>query len=254
VPGSPVDAWTYTDLFENLFLRVAGPDRYDALAEGRLPWTDPTVVETLELLSALLGPADVAAAEPDSTFAEAVAAVFAPAPAAAMVAEGDFVPGVVEDPAVELGVDVDVFAFPERDGGRFVVAGGDAAVLLRPGDAAGALVRYLASPRAAEVWVTGGGFLSPNEDVDLAAYPDDRTRRIARAVLEAGDDLRFDLSDLQPVSFGGTTDAPLWTELRAYAADPTDPAGVARRLEAAAAAAWAADPVGRVAGDGVGGR
>ena len=77
-----------------------------------------------------------------------------------------------------------------------------------------------------------GGFVSPNEDVDLAVYPDPVTRRIARSVLEAGDGLRFDLSDRTPVDFGGTTDSVLWRELARFVEDPSDPEATAARLEA----------------------
>ena len=132
--GDPSDAWTLTDWFENLYLRIAGPERYDALAEHRLPWTDPTVGETLRTMASLLGPGlTVQPAGPDTTFPESVLGVFAPRPAAAMIMEGDFVPGVVagSTPA-QVGVDVDVFAFPGRTAGdRFVVGAGDAAVLMR---------------------------------------------------------------------------------------------------------------------------
>jgi hypothetical protein len=83
--------------------------------------------------------------------------------------------------------------------------------------------------------------VSPNESLDLTAYPDATTRRIARSLLEAGDGFRFDLSDLQPVEFGGTTGAGLWAELDGFASDPTDIEGTMERLEAAAAAAWADD-------------
>jgi ABC-type glycerol-3-phosphate transport system substrate-binding protein len=249
VPDLAGDAWTYTDLFENLYLRIAGPDRYDALAAHRLAWTDPTVVETLEAMAALVGPGDVAASEAGSSFADAVGTVFSTSPTAAMVAEGDFVPGVAGERGAEIGIDVDVFSFPERDGDRrFVVGGGDAAVLLRSTAAGRALIRFLATPEAAEVWAARGGFLSPNEDVDLATYPDDTTRRIARALFDAGEGFRFDLSDLQPVAFGGTDDAALWTVLRAFAADPADPVGTARLLEAAASAAWRGEPEPTVTG------
>ena len=63
-------------------------------------------------------------------------------------------------------------------------------------------------------------------------------QRTARSLLEAGDGFRFDLSDLQPVAFGGTTGEGMWAELAAWVADPTDLAGTQRRLEEAAAAAW----------------
>jgi ABC-type glycerol-3-phosphate transport system substrate-binding protein len=158
-----------------------------------------------------------------------------------MVVEGDFIPGVVAGTTeAELAVDVDVFPFPEgRLGGRVVVGGGDVAVQMRRSDAGAALLRFLATGEAGEIWAARGGFVSANQDVDLTAYPDDTTRDIARALLEAGDRFRFDLSDLQPVEFGGTTNAGMWAALRDFLADPSDIAGTAARLEADAAAAWA---------------
>jgi ABC-type glycerol-3-phosphate transport system substrate-binding protein len=244
VAAAPQDAWTLTDWFENLYLRVAGPEQYDALAEHRLPWTDRTVQATLRLLAGLISPRFVAAGPAGALttgLADAGAAVFSTAPSAAMIVEGDFVPGVVAGATdAELGVDVDVFPFPERrPGGRLVVGGGDVAVQMRPSDAAAALLRFLATAEAGEIWAARGGFLSPNEDVDLTVYPDDTTRDIARALLEAGEGFRFDLSDLQPVEFGGTTDAGMWATLRDFLADPRDIAGTAARLEADATAAWA---------------
>lgn len=241
--AAPEEAWVLTDWFENLYLRMAGPERYDALAERRLPWTDGSVVETLEALARLVPPEHLAGGTDgalQTTLPEAAAAVFSPDPGAAMVVGGDFVPGVVAGTtAAEPGVDVDVEPFPEaRPGGRVVVGGGDLAVQMRPSAAGAELLRFLAGPDAGEAWAAQGGFLSPNEDVALTAYPDDTTRAIARALLEAGDGFRFDLSDLQPAAFGSTTGAGLWGILRAFLADPRDPQGTAARLEAAAAAAW----------------
>src|SRR4051794_28003327 len=37
------DGWTLTDLFENIYLRQAGPDKYDQLSTHKLKWTDPSV-------------------------------------------------------------------------------------------------------------------------------------------------------------------------------------------------------------------
>ena len=245
VAGDPADAWMITDLFENLYLRLAGTARYDALAAHRLPWTDASVIAALDAMAQLLDPAEVRAAG-TATFADAVRRVFAAAPTAAMIVEGDFVPGVVGrvEPTVTIGLDVDAAPFPEVTAtDHHVVGGGDAAVLLRRGPAADALVRYLGSADAGEAWAGIGGFVSPNADVDLRTYPDATTRRIARAVIEAGNDFRFDLSDLQPASFGGGTDAAMWVELRRFALGLADARTTAARLEEAAAAAWAQEPV-----------
>jgi ABC-type glycerol-3-phosphate transport system substrate-binding protein len=240
LPDVPADAWVLTDWFENLYLRLAGPDRYDDLASHRIPWTDPSVAEALRAMAGLLD-AGLVVRDPDATFPDSVASVFSTRPRAAMVVEGDFVPGVVSGRGeAQVGTDVDVFAFPGREPtDRAVVGGGDAAVLMRDSRGGRALVQHLASSAAAEIWAARGGFISPNQDVDLGAYPDVATQRIARSLLEAGDELRFDLSDLQPVAFGATTGAGLWAELSAFVADPTDVDGTMSRLEAAAAAAWA---------------
>lgn len=231
-------AWTLTDWFENLYLRLAGPAAYDALAAHRTPWTDRTVVDTLEHLSALLAP-DAMAGGLDGAlstdFAVSVQAVFGTPAQAAMVVEGDFVAGVVTgSTSAQLGVDADVFPFPAGPDGRSgVVGGGDVAVQLRGSPAGTALLRFLATPEAAALWAAEGGFLSPNLDLDLAVYPDDVTRATARMLLEAGDDFRFDLSDLQPASFGGTDGQGLFGELREFLVH-RDAARTAARLEAAA--------------------
>jgi ABC-type glycerol-3-phosphate transport system substrate-binding protein len=241
VTGAASDAWTVTDWFENLYLRIAGPERYDALAAHQLPWTDPSVATTLRTMAELLRSDLVTTADgAGTTFPQAVAAVFSPRARAAMVMEGDFVPGVVAGAtSAEVGVDVDVFAFPGRDGAdRFVVGGGDAAVLMRASSAGQALLRYLASTDAAAIWAERGGFISPNAMLDLTTYPDPTTRRIARSLLEAGDGFRFDLSDLQPAEFGGTTGAGMWAELASFLTNPTDVEGTMARLEATATAAW----------------
>ncbi len=240
--GAANEAWTLTDWFENLYLRLAGPDAYDALAERRILWTDPSVARTLDVMADLLAAEHVVrTGGPATTFPESVAAVFSSDASAAMVMEGDFAPGVVADTSsAEIGIHVDVFAFPGVEPtDRLVVAGGDAAVLLRDTEAARELIRYLATPEAAEIWAARGGFVSPNQSVALTAYPDATTRRIARSLLEAGDGLRFDLSDLQPAEFGATPDAGMWSELTRFVEDPSDVAATMERLEAAAAEAWA---------------
>lgn len=237
------DGWTLTDWFENLYLRLAGPRRYDALTAHRIAWTDPSVKETLRLLARILAPDLVAggtAGALRTDFEQSVAQAFADPPGAAMVCEGDFVAGLVDARAAgRVGVDVDVFPFPTLPGaGPGVVGGGDVAVLMRPSPAGAALLRYLATPAAAAIWAARGGFVSPNVDVDLLVYPDETTRSIARALLDAGEAFRFDLSDLQPAVFGASERRGLRRELRDFLAH-RDVDATARRLEAQARSAFA---------------
>lgn len=203
------DGWTLADWFSNLYLRLAGPQRYDLLAAHKIGWTDPSVKATLRLLARVLDPQVIAGgpkAALATSYSGSVRQAFAAPPAAAMVFEGDFVAGIVSgETRAELGVDAGVFPFPGiGPPGPAVVAGGDAAVLMRRSAAGETLIRYLASPQAAAIWAAAGGFVSPNINLGLSAYPDEISRSIAASVLEAGDNFRFSLSDLTPAHFGGT--------------------------------------------------
>jgi alpha-glucoside transport system substrate-binding protein len=116
--------------------------------------------------------------------------------------------------------------------------GGDVAVTFSGAAPAQRLMRFLATPAAAAPWARAGGFLSPNRAVRRSAYPDPLARRAAGALARAGT-VRFDLSDLQPPAFGATAEQGMWAIFQDFLADPSDPDATARRLEAAASAAWA---------------
>ena len=244
VAADDSDAWTLTDWFENIYLRVAGPDRYDDLTNGRVPWTDASVVASLNVLRRVLAPEFLAGGvrrARATSFPQSVDAVFGAIPRAAMVFEGDFVPGVASA-RPEVGIKTDVFPFPRiDDSAPSVVAGGDVAVAMRDTKGARALLAYLATPEAAQIWARQGGFISPYDDVDLQAYPDAITRSIARSLLDSGDNLRFDLSDLQPVAFGATTGAGMYRVLQDFVTRGADPRVTAQALQDAAVAARPSD-------------
>jgi alpha-glucoside transport system substrate-binding protein len=236
------DGWTLADWFSNLYLRLAGPARYDLLAAHRIPWTDPTVKAALRLLARVLDPGVIAGgprAALATSYPASVRETFATHPAAAMVFEGDFVAGVIGSQThAELGVDADTFPFPTAGPPRpMMVAGGDAAVLLRRSAAGDALIRFLASPRAAAIWAARGGFVSPNINLGLSVYPGTVTRSIARALLESGNSFRFSLSDLTPAGFGGTEGQGMRKILQWFLVH-RDVSATAARLEQAARKAY----------------
>ena len=240
------DQWTLTDWFENLYLQLAGAHDYDLLAAHQIAWTDPSVQTTLGYMAQLLAPQFLrggVAGALDTSFQDSVTHAFSAPPGAAMVAEGDFVAGVVTaQTKARIGIDVDVAPFPAANRAvPAVVGGGDIAVQLRSSQAAAELMRYLATPAAAAIWARAGGFISANLELDLSVYPDDVTRSIARSLLEAGDGFRFDLSDLQPAAFGSTPNTGMQGALREFLLSHDVP-GTAQRLEVAAAAAYAAGP------------
>ncbi|MEA2495094.1 MAG: alpha-glucoside transport system substrate-binding protein, partial [Thermoleophilaceae bacterium] len=93
------DGWTLTDLFENIYLRKAGPDKYDQLSTHAIPWTDQSVKDTLtdmgQIYSDTSNIVGGSSGALQTDFPTSVSKVFVDPPKAAMEIEGDFVPGVV---------------------------------------------------------------------------------------------------------------------------------------------------------------
>jgi alpha-glucoside transport system substrate-binding protein len=232
------DGWTLTDLFENIYLRQAGPEKYDQLAAHEIPWTDASVKEALTTMGQIFENKDnIAGNALQIDFPTSVSQVFAEEPKAAMVIEGDFVPGVVESP-IEPETGYNVFPFPSvNDSAPMVVGGGDTVVMFSDSPAAQALISYLATPEAAQIWAERGGFGTLNKGVDASVYPDEITRTTAGALAEA-ETFRFDLSDLQPAEFGGTVGQGLFKLFQDFYANPSDVDGIAQKMEAAAAKAF----------------
>jgi hypothetical protein len=172
-------------------------------------------------------------------FPTSVSNVFSDKPKAAMVIEGDFVPGVVAGKSkLEPKTGYDVFPFPAAgDSGAAVVGGGDSLVLFKDTPAAKALLEYLVSKDAHQIWAGRGGFSSPNKNVDPGVYPDEVTRTTASAIAEA-ETFRFDMSDLAPASFGGTPGQGEWKILQDFLQNPDNVDGTASKLEASAARAF----------------
>jgi alpha-glucoside transport system substrate-binding protein len=231
------DGWTLTDLFENIYIRTAGPEMYDQLAKHEIPWTDQSVKDALTEMAKVFADKDNIAGNPQQVdFETSVSQVFSDSPEAAQVIEGAFVPGVV-DHKLKAGTDFDVFEFPSiNDSGPAVVADGNMFVLFNDNPATQAFIEYLATPDAAALWAERGGFGSPNQNLDTSVYPDELTQRTAGAISEA-EVIRWDLSDLVPPEFGATTGQGLWKLFQDFLANPDDVDGIAEEMEKAAKAA-----------------
>ena len=237
------DGWTLTDLFENIYIRTAGAEKYDQLAAHEIPWTDQSVKDALTEMAKVVGDADNIAGGKagalQTDFPTSVSNVFSESPKAAMIMEGDFVPGVAgEANPLEPETGFNVFDFPSiGDSPPSVVGGGDFVVMFKDNPVAQAFVEYLASQEAAEIWAKRGGFSSPNKKVDASIYPDPIQQKTAGALAEA-ETFRFDLSDLQPSAFGGTPGQGLFKLFQDFLSNPEDVDGITQQMEAAAGKAF----------------
>ena len=101
------------------------------------------------------------------------------------------------------------------------MAGGDIVTMFKDSPAARALVEYLATPQAAEIWARLGGFSSANKNVPASVYTDPIGRRAAVA-LETSPVVVYDMSDQQPAAFGATTGQGEWQIFTNFLKDPSE--------------------------------
>ena len=233
--------WPISDLFENVYIRTAGPEKYDQLTRHEIPWTDQSVKDALTVMADIVGDsgnlAGGTAGSLQTEMPDSVAKVFSDSPEAAMVTIGDFAPGVTET-TLEPETGFNVFTFPSiNDSPPAVVGGGDIFVQFKDSPAADAFLEYLTTVDAARIWAERGGFSSPNKNLDASVYPDEITRTTAGAIGEA-ETFRFDMSDLQPSAFGGTPGQGLFKLFTDFVAKPDDIDSITQQMEAAAAEAF----------------
>jgi alpha-glucoside transport system substrate-binding protein len=232
------DGWVLTDWFEQVYVQTAGVDNYLKLSKHQIPWTDPTVTTALLILRQYLGDDRLIAGGRtgalQTDFPSSVVRPFGSTPNTAMVYEGDFVATTIQSSTrARVGVDAKVFPFPRiTTAAPAVETGGDAAVALTDDRATMQLLKFLASPEAGSIFAKTGGFLSPDKDVPLSAYPNDVSRQMQQQLLGAGNNIVFGMSDLAPPAFGATKGSGEWQDLEDFLANPNDITGTEHRLEA----------------------
>jgi alpha-glucoside transport system substrate-binding protein len=239
------DGWTLTDLFENLYLRTYGQAKYMQLSDHKIKWTDPSVVATLKEMAQVIGDtsnlAGGQAGAIQNGFNDSVTNAFSDPPKAAIVFEGDFVGGVITSSTkAKPNTGFNTAPFPAVKQGanaNAVEIGGDLFVTFRDTPAIEAFVKFLATPQAAEAWAKVGGFGTGNKNVPASVYPDPITKATEAPIGQASA-VVFDMSDLQPSSFGATTGQGEWGIFQDFLKNPSDANGIAQKLESAAAAAY----------------
>ncbi len=236
------DGWTLTDLFENIYLRQAGPAKYDLLTTHKIKWTDASVKAALRTMAKIVGdtgniPGGRSGAL-QTDFPTSVTQVLSDKPKAAMAIEGDFVPNDAKADVKPIK-DYNVFPFPsiKPSTRSAIVGGGDTVIMLKSNAASRAFISFLATSQAATLWANRGGFSSPNRGIKPSAYKDALNRKTALALANAKI-FRFDMSDLQPAAFGATTGQGEWKLFQDFVSNPNNVNGIAAKLEAAAKKAY----------------
>jgi alpha-glucoside transport system substrate-binding protein len=221
--SSSTSGWPGTDWVEDILLHQAGPDAYRRWWQGTLSWRSPEIRRAWQTWGELVAAPGAVAGGPLgallTNFGDAGNGMFGSPPRCTLDHAGSFITGFYQRAGRPLapGRDFDAFRLPRPDD-RYTSAqevAGDLLGMFRDTPAARQLVRYIATPRAQQIWVGRGGAISPNSQVSPDAYPDPVSRELARIAVGATE-VDFDASDLMPT----TMQTAFYQAVLAYVSNP----------------------------------
>ena len=212
--------WPATDWVEDMMLRTQPPSVYDEWVTNEIPFDDDRVVAAIDEFGWFLQDDFVAGgrgAVASTDFRDSPKGLFDSPPQCYMHKQASFIPAFFPE-GTEIGLDADFFYFPayaDKDLGSPVLGAGTLFAITKDSPGAKALIEFLETDIAHEVWmaIPGQGFLTPLKSANAATYSDD-TKRALGEILTSATTFRFDGSDLMP---GGVGAGSFWTGMVDYA-------------------------------------
>jgi alpha-glucoside transport system substrate-binding protein len=241
--GTTSSPWTLADFFDNVYLMVAGPTKYDRLVDHTISWTDPSVKKTFQVMNQIVGDSAMIAGGRRRALSQdfaAAATQMVTDPEADFFAEATFVGALLRTtlPRDLEGKDYSAFAFPRIGNWPVtpVTVGPNGVEMFKDTPGSRALTKCLVDPNALAQWAKLGGFISPNNATPPSAYPDALTRAITQLMIKAGKAglLRVGADDLMPAGVGASPSGCMPVQLTKWFSNPTSYAARTRALESCA--------------------
>ena len=209
--------WVITDWFEDLMLRINGPEVYDQWVAHEIPFNDPQVLAVAEAAGSILKNPDYiyGGVESIATTAFQESGLGILDGSCYLHRQASFYGNNFPE-GTELGPEgvADAFYFP-------VAKEGDPKVMLGGGELLSATndrpvvmdaIRFMSSADYANARAAEGNWISANKDYDLNNIPNELDKQFAD-LLVSSDVFRFDGSDMMPGAVGAGT---FWTEAVAW--------------------------------------
>jgi alpha-glucoside transport system substrate-binding protein len=198
--------WVGTDWVEDILLRTAPPETYDAWVRHDLPFNSPEIRRVFEIMGQIwLNEDYVYGGVPNITteyYYDNPAHLFEDPPGCYLHKQASFAP-LFFPPGVRYGEDYDFFYLPPIDPqfGRPVLGNGDIVAMLNDRPEVREVMRYFTTPESAKVLIEHGGYLNLHRGTPIEWFPTAADLRFAQIILSA-DTFRFDGSDLMPEEVG----------------------------------------------------
>jgi alpha-glucoside transport system substrate-binding protein len=192
--------WPGTDWIEDIVLRQSGPEVYDAWVRGELPWSSPEIRGAFETFGRVVeSTAGGGNAIITTPFGSGGNGLFADPPECLFHHQASFMSDFFVNEAGAAPEDFDFFVMPpiSEEVGEVVTGAGDLFGMFNDTPQARALIAYLLTPEAQQIWVERGGAISASRSVPTDVYPDAASQKSAQALQEA-ESFRFDGSDQMP--------------------------------------------------------
>lgn len=209
--------WVITDWFEDLTLRILGPDVYDQWVAHEIPFNDPQILQVAEEAAKILKNPDYiyGGVESIATTAFQESGLGILDGSCYLHRQASFYGNNFPE-GTELGPEgvADAFYFP-------VAAEGDPKVMLGGGELLSATtdrpvvldaIRFMSSADYANARAAQGNWISANLDYDTSLIPNELDKQFGD-LLVSSDVFRFDGSDMMPGEVGAGT---FWTEAVAW--------------------------------------
>ncbi len=215
--AGPATGWIATDMIEDIMLRTASLDDYNAWAALQLPFTSDQVKNAFELAgkiyftpgyvlggnTAILATSQTDAMDPmfndnlqnPGCWMQKQATWYGP----------DFFPDAKAGDGTSqyvVGEDVGLFYFPPIDPqyGNPALGSGDAFMVTQDRPEVRALLQYLATPDGIKAWIDTGSAFSANQATPAEWYAGNYKQEVGSAIIANATSFGFDASDLMPAS------------------------------------------------------
>ncbi len=232
--NAAASGWPGTDWIEDFMLRQSGPDKYVQWYSGKLAWTSPEVKQAWQSFGHIAtDPKQVyggPATELTLAFGNGGDQLFKNPPGCYLHHQASFITDFFtqNNPGVKPVTDFDFFPFPDINpqySGSAEVAG-DLFGMFKNTPQSAALIKYLTTPEAQDIWVKAGGAISPNKLVPINTYPDPLSQKAAQVLVSAKTTV-FDGSDQMPDAMN----TAFWKAILDYVQNPTGLDGILSNLD-----------------------
>lgn len=241
VESGASSGWPASDWVDQIYLNLNGPDLYDKWVAHKIPWTDPSIKNAIQMFGQIVHGNGYINGAPQAVlatnFQDASYQPFDTPPKAYMYYLGDFTESFITQqfPHLQAGTDFSVFPFPTVNqqfaGG--ITGGADIMAALKDNDGTRQYMQFIASSEAQAIWPKRGGATSVNKLVPLSAYSDPVSQAAAQQLTSATT-FRVGADDLMPQQMENA----YWSGMLTYIGNPSKLDSVLSSLESTANQAY----------------